>query len=48
MFAPNLAAMLEQHLTFAEAATSDDFMLMEKSRLFRIKTDIWKQLETII
>lgn len=48
MFAPNLAAMLEQHLTFAEAAASDDFMLMEKSRLFRIKSDIWKQLETVI
>ena len=48
MFAPNLAAMLERHMTFAEAAVSDEFMLMEKSRLFRIKTDIWKQLETIL
>jgi hypothetical protein len=48
MFAPNLAAMLERHMTFAEAAASDDFMLMEKSRLFRVKTDIWKQLETVL
>ncbi len=48
MFAPNLAAMLDRHMTFAEAATSSDFMLMEKSRLFRIKTDIWQQLETVL
>ena len=48
MFAPNLANMLERHLTFAEAAKSDDFMMMEKSRLFRIKGDIWNQLATVL
>jgi hypothetical protein len=48
MFAPNLAQMLERHLTFAEAAVSDEFMLMEKSRLFRIKSDIWAQLGTVL
>ena len=48
MFAPNLASMLERHMTFAEAAVSDQFMLMEKSRLFRIKTDIWRQLAAVL
>jgi hypothetical protein len=48
MFAPNLARMLERHMTFAEAAVSDEYMLMEKSRLFRIKSDIWKQLATVL
>lgn len=48
MFAPNLARMLERHMTFAEAAASSEFMLMEKSRLFRIKTDIWSQLATVL
>ena len=48
MFAPNLSAMLERHMTFAEAAGSDEFMLMEKSRLFRIKTDIWTQLQAVL
>ena len=48
MFAPNLAEMLERRLTFAEAAASTDFMLMEKSRLFRIKSDIWSQLGQIV
>jgi hypothetical protein len=48
MFAPNLARMLERHMTFAEAAVSDEYMLMEKSRLFRIKSDIWRQLATVL
>ena len=48
MFGPNLARMLERHMTFAEAAISDEYMLMEKSRLFRIKDDIWKQLATVL
>lgn len=48
MFAPNLAKMLNQHITFAEAAASPDFKLMEKSRLHRIKTPIWAQLEGVI
>ena len=48
MFAPNLASMLERHMTFAEAAKSDEYMLMEKSRLFRIKNDIWTQLATVL
>jgi hypothetical protein len=48
MFAPNFADMLERQMTFAEAAKSDDFMLMEKSRLFRIKTSIWEQLDRML
>jgi hypothetical protein len=48
MFAPNLASMLERHMTFAEAAASDEYMLMEKSRLFRIKSDIWAQIATVL
>ena len=48
MFAPNLAEMLERKLTFAEAAGSSDFMLMEKSRLFRIKQGIWEQLGLVL
>jgi hypothetical protein len=48
MFAPNLARMLESHMTFAEAAASSEFMLMEKSRLFRIKSEIWNQLATVL
>ena len=48
LFAPNLAEMLERKLTFAEAAASDEFMLMEKSRLFRIKSAIWDQLALVL
>jgi len=48
LFAPNLAEMLDRKLTFAEAAASDDFMLMEKSRLFRIKSGIWEQLGQVL
>ena len=48
MFAPNLAAMLERRLTFAEAAVADDFFLMERSRLFRIKSAIWDQLAAVL
>jgi len=48
MFAPNLADMLNRSMTFAEAAASDEFMLMEKSRLFRIKNAIWQQLATVL
>jgi hypothetical protein len=48
MFAPNLASMLERHMTFAEAAASSDYMLMEKSRLFRIKNDIWQMLAMVL
>jgi hypothetical protein len=48
MFAPNLASMLERRMTFAEAAVSGEYMLMEKSRLFRIKTDIWNQLAAVL
>lgn len=48
MFGPNLADMLDRGLTFAEAAASAEFMLMEKSRLFRIKEGIWQQLATVL
>lgn len=48
LFAPNLAELLNRSMTFAEAAASDEFMLMEKSRLHRIKTGIWDQLGSVI
>ena len=48
MYEPNLADMLDRNMTFAEAAASDDFMLMEKSRLSQIKQDIWDQLDRIL
>lgn len=48
MFAPVLAEMLEQKLTFSEADASDRFVIMEKSRLFRIKSAIWEQLEAVL
>jgi hypothetical protein len=48
LFAPNLAELLESKMTFDEAAASPDFMLMEKSRLHRIKNDIWTQLESVV
>ena len=48
MFAPNLATMLERHMTFDEAAKSDEFMIMQKSRLHRIKGDIWGQMQAVI
>ena len=48
MFAPIMAEMLERRLTFAEAASSSEFMLMEKSRLFRIKQAIWDQLGLVL
>lgn len=48
LFAPNFAEMLDRKLTFAEAAASGDFMLMEKSRLFRIKSGIWEQLGLVL
>ena len=35
-------------MTFAEAAASDEYMLMEKSRLLRIKSDIRDQVATIL
>ncbi|MBV8525171.1 MAG: hypothetical protein JOY71_24125 [Acetobacteraceae bacterium] len=48
MFEPNLLEMLERKMTFAEAAASDHFMLMEKSRLSQIKQDIWDQLDRVL
>lgn len=48
LFAPNLADLLERNMTFAEAAGSEDFMLMEKSRLSRIKHGIWEQLGAVL
>ena len=48
MFAPNFTEMLDLHMTFAQAAESDHFELMEKSRLFRIKSEIWCQLGSVI
>ena len=48
MFAPNLAEMLDRKMTFAEARESSDFMLMEKSRLHRIRQGIWDQIARVL
>lgn len=48
LFEPNLREMLERHMTFAQALASEDFMLMEKSRLTRIRHEIWEQLAEIV
>ena len=37
LFNDVLADMLERHMTFAEASKSSDYVLLEKSRLFRIE-----------
>lgn len=43
-FGQNLATMLKQHLTFAEADQADGFYVVEKQRLRQIKRGIWEQL----
>lgn len=48
MFAPVLAEMLDRKLTFAQAQEPGAFMLMERSRLHRIKSGIWGQLGAVL
>ena len=48
MFEPNFLELLDSKMTFAEALQSDQFLTMERSRLFRIRQDIWEQLERVI
>lgn len=48
MFAPVLAEMLDRKMTFAEAAEPGAFMLMERSRLHRIKAGIWDQIGRVL
>mgnify|MGYP002655759749 FL=1 len=43
----DFTTLLSNNMTFAEAADSPDFNFMQKSRLQRIKNDIFTQLDTI-
>ncbi len=46
MFAPAVAEMLERKLTFAEAFEA--FPLMPRSRLHKVKRDIWGQIDRVL
>lgn len=43
----DIEQMLREKLTFDEVAASDDFNIMSKSRLFRVKNAIFAQLELL-
>jgi hypothetical protein len=47
-FGADMAEMMRQHLTFDEAIASDGFTVMAKSRLARIRSDVFEQLATCI
>jgi len=47
-FGADMEKMLTAKLTFDEINMSQDFDLMKKSRLFRVKQDIYRQLEEVI
>jgi hypothetical protein len=47
-FGADMADMMRQHLTFDEAIASDRFSVMAKSRLARIRGDVFDQLATFI
>lgn len=44
-FGTDIAQMTERNLTFAEAAAHPDFKVMARSRLHRVKQDVWRQLD---
>lgn len=45
-FGENLRRMRERKLTFDEAIkTAPDFLIVEKSRLFRVRNELFEQLE---
>jgi nitrogenase subunit NifH len=46
-FTQDIEQMIKKRLTFAEIANNKDFTLMAKSRLNRVKADIFAQLDTI-
>jgi hypothetical protein len=47
-FGRDLSAMLAKRMTFAEAIESPEFMLVSKSRLFRIRQAVFDQLDTVL
>lgn len=47
-FGADMAEMMRQHLTFNEAIASADFSTMAKSRLARIRKDVFEQLTTCL
>lgn len=47
-FGANMEQMLAKKLTFDEINMSPDFHLMAKSRLFRIKQDIYRRMESVV
>jgi hypothetical protein len=47
-FGADMADMMRRHLTFDEAIGSDGFTVMAKSRLARIRSDVFTQLATCI
>ncbi|HEY9487927.1 MAG TPA: P-loop NTPase [Chryseosolibacter sp.] len=47
-FASAMEKMLTRKLTFAEINMSPDFDVMQKSRLFRIKQDIYQRIESVL
>ncbi len=44
-FGHTIRRMREKKLTFEEAIISADFYLVDKSRLFRVQTELFAQLE---
>ena len=47
-YGADMERMLTEKLTFAEINMSEKFHLMSKSRLFRVKQDIYKQMEAVV
>jgi hypothetical protein len=44
-FGADLAQMMKQHLTFAEAIASPDFSIMARQRLTQMRRDIFAQMD---
>jgi hypothetical protein len=47
-FSSAMEKMLTRKMTFAEINLSPDFDLMQKSRLFKIKEDIYRRIEAVM
>lgn len=47
-YGADMERMLTARLTFDEINMSPDFDLMKKSRLFRVKQDIYRQMEAVV
>jgi len=44
-FGENIRQMRERKLTFDEAIRTSNFYVVEKSRLYRVRADVFRQLE---